>query len=435
MKNNDAIIRDRYCIVVKREVINVDGKDIDVFSYYTSIFYNEDNGRIDFDYGNESIIANDINNIDDDIEYYYSVSEVDFVVDEALLDKCDDLYDGAYFILNDGDLELIEDKALLDKINGFDSFDIKNVYSKVIDVIKGQDEHVKSILSSIMWNRKLNLSDLSNEEIAKNKHNILLMGKTGVGKTEIIRQISANTDIPMVVVDATEYTEAGYVGKNVEDMLKLLYKKSGKNLERAESGILVIDEFDKLSKRDDRSSVNKEGVQQSLLTLIEGTNKNFKIDGREISFNTHGLTVILLGAFSKLEESNSRMIGFNNEGFRERITDSGDISRKLVSYGIEPEIMGRVNKIRRLNDLTRDNLISILKSSKGRLMSTVNLLRNNGVNIIIDESYLADIADMAMEDSKGARSLNRIVNEVIDSEFNDIMFGDKKEVIIKSKRR
>ena len=437
MKDN-AIVNDKYYMVVKREKIKIDGKDMEVFSYYTSLFYNDYNrtGKIDFEDGSECIIAEEINNINEDIDYYYSVCNTTNKVDESMLDKCDDLYDGAYFTIENGKLELINDKHLLDKINGIELFDIKEVYKKVLEVIKGQDEHVKSILASIMWNQRLNESNQSKENIAKNKHNILMMGNTGVGKTEIIRQISANTNIPMVVVDATEYTESGYVGKNIEDMLIQLYRKSDKRINKAESGILVIDEFDKLAKRDDRSSVNKEGVQQALLTLIEGATKNFKLDGKDITFNTHGLTIILLGAFSKLEQEMGRMIGFNDKGFRERKdTQSTDLSKKILDYGIEPEIIGRINKIRRLNNLNKANLISILKSNKGRLMSTINLLKNSGVNIKIDEDYLEEIADLAIMDSKGARSLNRIINEIIDNEFNDIMFGDTKEVVIKKKRK
>ena len=434
--NSNAMISDKYCMIVKREKIKVDGKDMNVFSYYTSVFYDNEKGLVDFDFGTESVIADDINNINDDIDYYYCVRNTDYVIDDYILNECDDLYDGTYFIIKDGELELIKDKALLDKINGIEEINIKDVYNKVTSVVKGQDEHVKSILSSIMWNNKLNSSKLTKLEIAKNKHNILLMGKTGVGKTEIIRQISANTDIPMVVCDATEYTEAGYVGKNIEDMLIQLYRKSNKRLDKAEAGILVIDEFDKIAKTSDRSSVNKEGVQQALLTLIEGSTKIFKYDGKEINFNTHGLTVILLGAFSKLEVNNNRLIGFNENGFRERLENkTTDISKKLVGYGIEQELIGRINKIRRLNDLNKEILLEILKSPAGRLMSTINILKESGINIKIDDDYLEEIAMMACLDSKGARSLNRIVNEIIDNDFNDIMFGDTKEVIIKSKRK
>ena len=434
--NNNAIISDKYCMIVKKEVIKINGKNMNVFSYYTSVYYNDEAGNIDVDYGDENIIAVDINNVSDDVDYYYSICTVDYPINDAVLDKYDDLYDGIYFVVNDGELEVIEDKAILDKINGVEEFNIKEVYNNVIEVIKGQDEHVKSILSSIMWNRRLNGSDLSLNDIAKNKHNILLMGKTGVGKTEIIRQISANADIPMVVVDATEYTETGYVGKNVEDMLIQLYKKSNKRLDVAESGILVIDEFDKLAKNEDRSYVNKEGVQQSLLTLIEGTTKTFRNEGKEITFNTHGLTVILLGAFSKLEKDNSRLIGFNTHGFREKgETVNTELNKKLVNYGIEPEILGRINKIRKLNDLSKENLLSILKSSRGRLMTTINLLRKSGIDITIDEEYLKEIASLAYYDSKGARSLNRIVNEIIETEFNDVMFGDTSKVVIKSKKK
>ena len=434
--NSNAMISDKYCMIVKREKIKVDGKDMNVFSYYTSVFYDNEKGLVDFDFGTESVIADDINNINDDIDYYYCVRNTDYVIDDYILNECDDLYDGTYFIIKDGELELIKDKALLDKINGIEEINIKDVYNKVTSVVKGQDEHVKSILSSIMWNNKLNSSKLTKLDIAKNKHNILLMGKTGVGKTEIIRQISANTDIPMVVCDATEYTEAGYVGKNIEDMLIQLYRKSNKRLDKAEAGILVIDEFDKIAKTSDRSSVNKEGVQQALLTLIEGSTKIFKYDGKEINFNTHGLTVILLGAFSRLEVKNNRLNGFNENGFRERLENkTTDVSRKLVGYGIEQELIGRINKIRRLNDLNKEILLEILKSPAGRLMSTINILKESGINIKIDDDYLEEIAMMACLDSKGARSLNRIVNEIIDNDFNDIMFGDTKEVIIKSKRK
>ena len=426
---------DSYCLVVKKHNANIDGEDIEYYSYVSAVFYHgyEKSIYLDNVDEKEEICAYNIENNNDNHSYYFSVIDTNHTVQECELIKHDELYDGAYFRLKDNQFELISDKDTIDKINESKNLNINKIYKNILETIKGQDEHVKSILSSIMWNKKLNDSSLSSYDIAKNKHNILLMGKTGTGKTEIIRQISKNINIPLVVVDATNYTEEGYVGKSVDDMLvQLVYEAEG-SIKDAQKGILVIDEFDKLAGHDERSSVNKEGVQRSLLTIIEGTKRKIKIEGRECNFDTHGLTVVLLGAFTNIfQTKKDRLIGFNDHGFRDSSFDNNiELSKKIVSYGIEPEIVGRLNKIRKLNDLTKQDLIRILKSPKGRLMSTLGLLKQDNIEIEVDDSYLEEIANRAIIDDKGVRSLNRVVDEIIEKDFNSLMFGETKKIKIK----
>ena len=426
---------DSYCLVVKKNNINVDGEEIEYYSYVSAVIYHGYEKSIYLDNADEEeICAYNIENSDsDNHSYYFSIIDTNHTVQECELIKHDEMYEGAYFRLIDNQFELIDDEEIIEKINESKNLNINKIYKNILNTIKGQDEHIKSILSSIVWNKKLNNSNLSSYDIAKNKHNILLLGKTGTGKTEIIRQISKNINIPMVVVDATNYTEEGYVGKSVDDMLiQLVYAANG-DIKEAQKGILVIDEFDKLASVDNRSTVNKEGVQRSLLTLIEGTTKRIKLDGKEQIFNTHGLTIVLLGAFSNIyKEKNIRLIGFNDQGFRENKNNNNiEITKKIVSYGIEPEIVGRLNKIRKLNDLTKQDLINILKSPKGRLMSTLELFKKDNIEIEIDNSYFEEIANLAILDNKGVRSLNRIVDNIIEKDFNELMFGETNKIKIK----
>lgn len=352
---------------------------------------------------------------------------------EDVLAKADELFTNQYF-------EIIEKEEGNFGISLIEKMTIKDVYEEIIDIIKGQDEQVKSVLSSIIWNQRLNASDLSLNEIAKNKHNILIMGPTGTGKTEIIRQISENLGLPMVVVDATEYTRAGYVGKSVEDMLINLYNNADGNLELAQNSILVIDEFDKLSRwSEQESTVNSTGVQRALLTLIEGSKKEIELERKTIEFDTRGLTIILLGAFSGLYQQsniNNRTPGFNiDKNFKEKQTVKDEnLVEKLSKYGIENEIIGRINRIIELNKMTKEILLEILKSPGGRLMSILKIFEAQGVTFEIDDDYLEEIAEIALKDNKGVRSLNRIIDDIISRDFNAVMFGEKDNIVIGNKK-
>ena len=266
------------------------------------------------------------------------------------------------------------------------------------------------------------------------------MGPTGVGKTEIIRQISSNLNIPVTIVDATTYTETGYVGNSVDHMLCKILMNTDGNINLAQRSILVIDEFDKLakSKSSTHAGINKEGVQRSLLTLIEGATRDVRVDDRDYEFNTHGLTIMCLGAFSNLEYSKqNNLIGFNIEkGFRTNNSknfETKSVRGKVVEYGLEPEIVGRLNKVVVLNKLSKEILLDILISPKGSLGIKINTLRKMGYDVEFDYSYLEEVADLAFLDGKGARSLNYIIDEIFDEELSNAMISGASKIRIKKK--
>lgn len=425
-----------YCLILKKKKIKINGNEEVVFTCI------DEEEQEMFIYENEMLDEKAVDDFLCDVneyttkkeaKYYYYELKSNIPLNEDIVAQIEELYVDKTFRLVDGELSVIDEEEMKES-NSLTS--ISNIYDNIVGIVKGQDEHVKSILSSIVWNNKLNNSSLNKYDIAKNKHNILIMGNTGTGKTEIVRQISKNINVPMVVVDATTYTEAGYVGDSVDDMLVKLYMATDGDIEKAQKSILVIDEFDKLANQEEhKSSVNNKGVQKSLLTLIEGSERVISVAGEKKIFDTHGLTIILLGAFHGLEEEqhiSNRMIGFSDLGFRTKEEKvETDLLNKLVRYGLEPEILGRVNKIRRLNNLTKETLISILQSPNGRFQTMLRILREAGIEILIYNEIYERLAQEAISDNKGARSLDRLVGNLIDEEFNQVMFGDKKKIKIK----
>lgn len=430
-------MNEKYCMILEKTPIYVGGEKEYAYKFVKTCCYGI--GEEDkFIYEKEEVF-NIKHYKQKNAKYYFCPLPLEDILNlnkydedtDSLLAKMDEWYEDEYFEITE--IENGFQVTLIERIT------IKDVYEEIIDVIKGQDEQVKSVLSSIIWNQRLNDSNMSFNEIAKNKHNILIMGPTGTGKTEIIRQISENLGLPMVVVDATEYTKTGYVGKSVEDMLISLYNNADGNLELAQNSILVIDEFDKLARGSEQeSTVNSTGVQRALLTVIEGAKKEIELERKTIEFDTRGLTVILLGAFSDLYQQsniNNRTPGFNiDKDFKEKQTiNNKNIVEKLSKYGIENEILGRINRIIELNKMTKEILLEILKSPGGRLMSVLKIFEAQGVTFEIDEYYLEEIAELALKDNKGVRSLNRIIDDIISRDFNAVMFGEKKNIKIRKK--
>lgn len=212
------------------------------------------------------------------------------------------------FLLHQNDVyQFIDDEELIYQIeklqknkNDFDEnilnedSDISLMYSKIKETIISQDEQIMKILTTLFKNQKVVNSDFDIDLICKLKENLIIYGSTGTGKTEILKRIAKIYKVPIVIEDATGLTESGYVGRNIQDMLQDLYLASDKNIELAQKGILVIDEFDKLAEKgSDSSRVSREGVQRSLLKLLDGTEYYF--DG--VKFDTSKLSIVALGAF------------------------------------------------------------------------------------------------------------------------------------------
>lgn len=294
---------------------------------------------------------------------------------------------------------------------------LKEIESKIKKDVIGQDDAVRKVLTTIYTNKKIFDSNLSNEQQNKLKNNLLIFGKTGTGKTEIVRQVAKYIDVPMTVEDATKYTIEGYVGKSVDQMLLNLYKRANGNLGKAQRGILVIDEIDKKKSGSNTGFVGAEGVQNSLLKIIEG--EKFELDLDEystITFDTSKLTVVFSGAFSNIygEHTENKKLGFGNSliDSSSNLAPSQVEADDFVKFGMIPEIMGRISAIIPLNDFTLEDYKNIIKKSK---ISPIYLKRlyykSQGVGFRVEEEFITKIALEAMKLNEGARGIKKALDK------------------------
>lgn len=297
-------------------------------------------------------------------------------------------------------------------------FDIKTIYEKVTESVIGQDDALKKVITILDRNKSI-----SNY---RNKTNILIIGNSGTGKTEICRSIEQELQLPMIIEDSEQYSATGYVGSSISDMLINLYNKAGKDLTKAENGILVIDEIDKkvTSSKDD---VSGNRVLNSLLSLMEGT--TFRINtGDEfrpnyINFNTEKTTVILLGAFSDLVKKETSEIGFNKDINKKNIEYSKIKIDDLVKYGLTPELLRRLSVIT-LNKLTKDDFIEIMKKSKNSVLTSYQeYAESKNIKLKISDEAINLIAEEALSLNVGVSGIKAIFNKILDDAFFEISFN------------
>ena len=283
--------------------------------------------------------------------------------------------------------------------------DINKVYNELITNVLCQDEQIKKILVAI-WKQ---YNDFSSEK----SRNILINGSTGVGKTEIFRILSKMLNIPTAIVSATQYSATGYVGRNVEDMLSELLHSADGDLEKAQNGILIIDEVDKLSQnKKDSSSVNQRDVQEGLLKIIEDGTFIVPYKGKEYNFNTSKVMVIAMGSWSRIELKTDKIVGFEQTTKEKRYKDL--TMEDLINNGMTPEFVGRFSNIIQMNELDYDSLLNILNNSK---RSTLNLqkefFRKQNIELVVEEEAKRAIANMALKKKLGARSLDEILETAL----------------------
>lgn len=312
----------------------------------------------------------------------------------------------------------------------------------------GQDE-AKRFLSVAVYNHYKRLSqpvDDSGVEIEKS--NIVMVGSTGTGKTLLARTIAKLLDVPFTIVDATVFTEAGYVGEDVESILSRLLQVADYNVAEAERGIVFIDEIDKIARKSDNPSITRdvsgEGVQQGLLKLLEGTVVNVPPQGGRkhpdqeyLHVDTHNILFICGGAFDGIERKiaqrmNTHTVGFNSVQNVRRI-DKNDLMKyvqpqDLKSFGLIPEIIGRMPVLTYLNPLDRTALERILTEPKNSIVKQyVKLFEMDGVKLTFEPEALEFIVDKAMEYKLGARGLRSIVESIMmDAMFEMPSKKDKK---------
>ena len=319
-----------------------------------------------------------------------------------------------------------------------------------------EQEHPKKTVATEIYAHKKRIKRLENnpedaKKLRMDKSNIIFLGPTGSGKTETVRAICSCLDLPYTVQDVSAYTASGYVGKDVEDIIKDLYIAAGRDVEKTQKGIVFLDEFDKVKANDaraDNKDVNGKAVQQSILKMIEGTEMDVKLnklEAKSIKIDTSNILFILGGAFVGLEEIiNKRLkkgsvgIGFGGKPEAKGVVDYNNtisqvIPDDLVEFGIIPEVIGRCPLLAVYNELSEDAMIKILTEPKHALIKQYKEeFRLDGIDFEVEDGALPKIAKRAKERKMGARALRTVMEDILfDVKFEAPGDPTVEKVIIK----
>lgn len=362
-----------------------------------------------------------------------------YICDECV-DVCAEIIEEEMEFENGGDWNPFSDINLLkpEEIKAF-----------LDEYVIGQDE-AKKVLSVAVYNHYKRIMAEKDMGVELAKSNILMLGPTGCGKTLLAQSLAKVLNVPFAIADATALTEAGYVGEDVENILLKIIQAADGDIERAEYGIIYIDEIDKITRKSENPSITRdvsgEGVQQALLKIIEGTVASVPPQGGRkhphqelIQIDTTNILFICGGAFEGIDKIIEKRIDRKSIGFNAEVGQKRDynidhllqqvLPQDLVKFGLIPELVGRVPVTVSLNMLDKDALVDILTKPKNALVKQYQkLLEIDGVELMFDESALQEIAEISLKRKTGARGLRAIMENVM----MDIMYQAPSDEMLKS---